>query len=206
MPGKVDFRRNLDAYRAERGRFRVLDVPDMQYLVVDGHGDPNTSPDFAAAVESLYPVAYKLKFASKQDLGRDYVVPPLEGLWWAEDMSAFTSARDKSSWDWTMMLMVPDWIDHAMFTTAVERARARNRPPRLDDVRLEPLSEGMCVQVLHVGSFDDEAAVLAELHDDYIPSHGLRMVGKHHEIYLSDFRRAAPDKRRTILRQPVTAG
>ncbi|GAB3172794.1 hypothetical protein FHX75_15341 [Micromonospora palomenae] len=204
MTNKTDFKKTLDAYQAQRGRFRVVDVPDMSYLMIDGHGDPNTSPAFAEAVEALYPVAYKLKFASKRDLGRDYVVPPLEGLWWAEDMSAFTAARDKSQWDWTLMLMVPDWIDQAMFGAAVEQAGAKNRPARLDDVRLETLSEGRCVQTLHVGSFDDEADVLAHLHHAVIPDQGFRLAGTHHEIYLSDFRRVAPEKQRTILRQPVT--
>src|SRR3954465_2297811 len=97
--GKIDFKRTLDAYQAQRGRFRIVDVPDLQYLMTDGHGDPNSSPAFTAAVEALYPVAYKLKFASMRALGRDYVVPPLEGLWWAEDPEAFTTARDKSRWD-----------------------------------------------------------------------------------------------------------
>lgn len=206
MTDKIDFKRSLDAYRARRGRFEVLDVPEMQYLMVDGHGDPNTSPAYAAAVEALYPVAYALKFASKQELGRDYVVPPLEGLWWAEDMDAFTTARDKSRWDWTMMLMVPDWIDGATVAAAVERVGAGKRPERLDEVRFERLREGTCVQTLHVGSFDDEAAVLAQLHEEFLPAHGLRLTGKHHEVYLSDFRKVAPEKRRTILRQPVTAG
>jgi hypothetical protein len=196
---KIDFKKTLDAYRAQRGRFRTIDVPDMRYLMADGHGDPNSSPAFTAAVEALYPVAYKLKFASKRDLGRDYVVPPLEGLWWAEDMDAFTTARDKSQWDWTLMLMVPDWIDETMVTAAVEQAKAK-------DVRLQTLSEGRCVQTLHVGSFDDEAAVLARLHHEFIPGNGLRMAGTHHEIYLSDFRRVAPDRQRTILRQPVSYG
>ncbi|PSL03559.1 hypothetical protein CLV30_10739 [Haloactinopolyspora alba] len=205
MTDKTDFKKTLDGYRAQRGGFRALDVPDTGYLMVDGHGDPNTSPAFAEAIAALYPVAYKLKFASKRDLGRDYVVPPLEGLWWAEDMDAFTTARDKSRWDWTLMLMVPDWIDRAMITAAVEQAGAKNRPARLDDVRAETLAEGRCVQTLHVGSFDDEADVLARLHHEIVPGRGLRMTGKHHEIYLSDFRRAAPGKQRTILRQPVTA-
>lgn len=204
MTSKTDFKKVLDAYQAQRSRFRLVDVPDMQYLMIDGHGDPNTSPAFAEAVEALYPVAYKLKFASKRDLGRDYVVPPLEGLWWAEDMSSFTAARDKSRWNWTLMLMVPDWISQAMFITAVEHARAKNQPARLDDVRLETLAEGRCVQTLHVGSFDDEADLLWQLHHEFIPDQGFRMVGTHHEIYLSDFRRVAPEKQRTILRQPVT--
>ncbi|MCK8674345.1 GyrI-like domain-containing protein [Rhodococcus sp. HM1] len=203
MAEKVDFKRTLDTYRAVRGQFRVLDVPDMQYLMIDGHGDPNSSPAFAEAVEALYPVAYKVKFASKRDLGRDYVVPPLEGLWWAEDMDSFTSARDKSQWNWTLMVMVPDWIGREEFTAAVDQAGAKNRPARLDNVRLETLSEGKCVQTLHVGSFDDEADVLDRLHHDFVPGNGFRMTGKHHEIYLSDFRKIAPQKQRTILRQPV---
>lgn len=203
MTDKVDFKKSLDAYRARRGQFRIVDVPKMQYLMIDGHGDPNTAPAFAQALESLYPVAYTLKFASKIDLGRDYVVMPLEGLWWAEDMAAFTAARDKSQWDWTLLMMVPDWIDQDMFSAAVERAEGKNPRARLGDIRLETLSEDRCVQTLHVGSFDDEAEVLAQMHHEFIPDTGLRMVGTHHEIYLSDTRRVAPEKQRTILRQPV---
>ncbi|NKY55947.1 GyrI-like domain-containing protein [Nocardia flavorosea] len=205
MTEKIDFKKTLDAYQAKRDRFRIVDVPGLQYLMIDGHGDPNTSPVFTEAVEALYPVAYKLKFASKRDLGRDYVVMPLEGLWWADDMDSFTAARDKSRWNWTLMIMVPDWTDADMFTAAVEQAGAKNRPVRLDDVRLESLSEGACVQTLHIGSFDDEAALLARMHHEFIPDNGLRMTGNHHEIYLSDFRRVAPEKQRTILRQPVVA-
>jgi hypothetical protein len=203
VPEKVDLKRTLDAYRAERGRIRVLDVPDTRYLMLDGRGDPNTSPAFAEAVQALYPVAYAMKSASRTELGRDYVVPPLEGLWWADDMASFTAARDKSRWDWTLMLLVPDWLGDDAFGAATERVAAKRHPARLDDVRLETLSEGRCVQTLHVGTFDAEAEVLAHLHDEFIPAAGLRMTGKHHEIYLSDLRRVAPEKQRTILRQPV---
>jgi hypothetical protein len=203
---KTDFKKTLDAYRAKRGEFRIVDLPDMRYLMIDGHGDPNTSPAFTGAVEALYPLAYTLKFASKKGLGRDYVVPPLEGLWWADDMDSFTTARDKSSWDWTLMLMVPDWIDQALFATAMAQVRAKKQPARLDDIRLGVLSEGLCVQTLHIGSFDTEADVLGQLHHEIIPGRGLRMTGKHHEIYLTDNRRSAPDKQRTILRQPVITG
>lgn len=108
---KVNVVKELDSYRAKRGEFRVLEVPELRYLMIDGHGDPNTSSDYADALAALYPVAYTLKFASKRELERDYVVPPLEGLWWADDMSVFTAARDKSRWDWTMMILVPEW-DH----------------------------------------------------------------------------------------------
>ena len=202
MQDKVDLKKSLDSYRARRGQFRVLDVPDLHYLMIDGHGDPNTSA-FSTAVESLYPVAYTLKFASKNELGRDYVVPPLEGLWWAEDMDAFTAARDKSAWDWTLMLLVPDWIDAAMVTAAITKVEKKRPPARLADVRWEPLAEGRCVQTLHIGSFDAEAGVLAQLHHEFIPAHDLRLRGTHHEIYFSDVRRTAPEKLRTILRQPV---
>ena len=132
MTQKIDFKKTLDSYQARAGEFRVIDVPELQYLMIDGSGDPNTSQEYVAALEALYPVAYKLKFSSKRDLGRDYVVPPLEGLWWAEDMTAFTSARDKSQWSWTMMILAPDWIDRAAFEAAVAQvSRAKVAPRRL---------------------------------------------------------------------------
>jgi hypothetical protein len=193
MTDKVDLKKTLDSYQAKPGVFRILDVPVMRYLMLDGHGDPN-GPEFGTAVEALYPVAYSLKFASKAD-GRDYVVPPLEGLWWAHDMDSFTAARDKSDWDWTLLLLVPDWIDAALVSDTI----AQKRSP----VRLEALNEGTCVQTMHLGSFDDEGPVLAELHTEFIPNNGMRMTGKHHEIYLSDPRKSAPEKLRTVLRQPV---
>ena len=119
-------------------------------------------------------------------------------------MDSFAATRDKSQWDWTLLIMVPDWIDQHMFDTAIEQAGAKDGPARLDDLRLESLAEGRCVQTLHIGSYDDEADVLAQMHHDFIPDNGLRMVGKHHEIYLSDARKVAPEKLRTILRQPVS--
>ena len=192
MIDKITFTRTLDAYAAKAGELRLVDVPDLQYLCIDGHGDPNTSVDFAQGTAALYPLAYALKFASKRDLGRDYVVPPLEGLWWADDMAAFTSQRDKSRWHFTLMIMTPEWIDQAMFAAAVEAVTRKGAPARLGEVRLETLSEGRCVQTLHVGAFDDEAGVLALMHEQFIPSHGLTMTGRHHEIYLSDARRLAP--------------
>ena len=199
---KTDFKKTLDSYQAKRGVFRLVEVPPLHYLMIDGHGDPNTSPAFAEAIETLYPIAYKLKFASKQGLGRDYVVPPLEGLWWADDMDAFSN-RDKSQWDWTLLLLVPDWIDQAMVDAAVEQVAAKDPPARLGDVRFDLLDEGLCVQTLHVGAFDDEGPVLQKLHEEFIPNQGLTPTGHHHEVYFSDFRRTAPDKLRTLLRQPV---
>jgi len=200
---KVDLKKTLDSYKARHQEFRILEVPKTQYLMVDGHGDPNTSQEFKDAITALYPVAYKLKFASKQELGKDYTVMPLEGLWWAKDMQTFTTARDKSQWDFTLMILQPDWITKEMFEAAKQKVAAKNAPANLDKVRFETLDEGLCVQTLHIGSFDDESPVLDKLHHEFIPAHNLAMTGKHHEIYLSDFRKVEPSKLKTILRQPV---
>ncbi|GAA4822735.1 GyrI-like domain-containing protein [Nocardioides caeni] len=199
---KVDLKKELDSYRARAGEFRVVEVPPLTYLMVDGRGDPNTSQEYADALAALYPVAYALKFASKRE-GRDYVVPPLEALWWAEDMTAFTSARDKAQWSWTILLLTPDWITEEQVVAAVEAAGTKAPAAALWRVRHASLEEGTCAQTLHVGPYDDEAGVLARMHDDFIPAHGLEMTGRHHEIYLSDPRRVAPERLRTILRQPV---
>jgi hypothetical protein len=199
---KSDFTRTLDSYQARRGEVRLVEVPPMRYLMVDGHGDPNTTPAYTEALEALYPVAYTLKFASKR-LDRDYVVPPLEGLWWAQDMATFTVARDKSAWDWTLMLVTPPWLTPDDVAAARDAVAAKKPGVHTERVRTDVLDEGLCVQTLHVGSFDDEGAVLADLHDRLIPENGLVPTGRHHEIYLSDPRRTAPEKLRTILRQPV---
>lgn len=200
---KVDFKKTFDAYSAQRNIFRTLVVPTMTYLMIDGHGDPNTAPQYTEAIGALYPVAYALKFASKNTLDHDYVVPPLEALWWAENMASFTTARNKAEWNWTAMIMVPDWIDRRMFDVAKASAEAKSTSDASSRIRLETLDEGLCVQTLHIGSYDDETPVLDELHHRYIPSSGMTMTGKHHEIYLSDPRRVEPTKLRTILRQPV---
>lgn len=197
---KVDLVRGIASYRARRGVFEIVEVAPARFLMIDGSGDPNTSREYRDALQTLYPVAYKLKFLSKRELERDYTVPPLEGLWWAEDMATFTSARDKSRWSWTMMLLVPEWIDDALIARARDQAADA---PLLGRLRVEAFDEGLCVQTLHVGSYDDEAPVLARLHDEFIPQHALQMTGHHHEIYLSDPRRTAPERLRTILRQPV---
>ncbi len=202
MSDKIDLKKQLDCYSARRSEFRILEVPPANYLMIDGEGDPNTSV-FAEATEALYPLAYTIKFASKRELGRDYVVPPLEGLWWADDMAAFTARRDKSRWRWTLLIMQPEWIDVGLVDAARRTIEAKGAPARAHDIRFEALDEGLCVQTLHVGSFDDEAPVLARLHDEFLPANGLRPTGHHHEIYLSDPRRTAPEKLRTILRQPV---
>lgn len=198
---KIDFKKQIASYAAPKGSFAIVTVPTMQFLMIDGRGDPNTSTAYADALATLYPVTYTLKFFSKGDLGRDYVVMPLEALWWSEDMDSFTVSRDKSSWDWTVMNLVPDWITADRFTAA--REKVTRKAPAMDLLRMERFDESLSVQTLHVGSYDDEGPVLEHLHQHFIPAHSLRATGKHHEIYLNDFRRTPPGKLRTILRQPV---
>ncbi|WP_309135008.1 GyrI-like domain-containing protein [Cellulomonas sp.] len=199
----VDLKREIPSYRARRGEIALVTVPPLQYLMVDGHGDPNTATEYEDALRTLYPVAYALKFLSRRELGREHVVMPLEALWWSDDMAAFTTSRDKSRWSWTAMILVPDWIAAEHVEDARARVAAKGGAPVLDALRLERLDEGLCVQTLHVGPYDAEGPVLAEIHDRFVPDHGLRMTGRHHEVYLSDARRTAPERLRTILRQPV---
>lgn len=203
MP-KIDFKKELDyLYQPPAKKFMVVTVPSMQFLMIDGHGDPNTSREYKDAVEALYAMAYKLKFASKKLLQRDYVVPPLEGLWWAEDMEAYTTQRDKSAWDWTMMIMQPEWITRAMFEDAIVQVAKQKGLPALSKLRMEELHEGLSVQILHIGSYDDEGPVVHRMHHEFLPENAYEAIGRHHEIYLSDPRKVAPEKLRTVLRQPV---
>lgn len=210
---KYDVKREQrQLYTASTKEFTIVDVPPMRYLAVDGHGDPNTASAYRDAVEALFGVAYSVKFAGKKAHGRDFVVAPLEGLWWADDQGVFV-ARDKAEWNWTMLIAQPDWIDVDAVGAAIDAVRAKNPKqstdaatapnPALDLLRLEHLHEGPSAQILHLGSYDDEAPTLARLHDEWMPQHGLTFNGLHHEVYLSDARRTAPEKLRTVLRQPV---
>jgi len=200
---KYDVKVALKAlYSPSAKEFSRVTVPPMQYLAVDGHGDPNTSPVYADAVEALYSVGYAVKFDSKNAQGRDFVVGPLEGLWRADDPSVFTT-RDKGAWEWTMLISQPEWVTGEMVARAVDRVRVKKPGSTLDSVRFLRLDEGDSVQILHLGSYDDEAPTLAKLHDEYLPAHGLTFNGDHHEIYLSDPRRIEPARLKTVLRQPV---
>jgi len=200
---KLDFKAELKhLYQPAAKAFVLVEVPRLDFLMVDGHGDPNTAPAYREAVEALYAVSYKLKFMSKKEQGKDYVVPPLEGLWWAQDMQAFTTLRDKSAWDWTMMIMQPDWIDQGMFAKAIEAVRKSDDRPGLSRLRLEKFHEGLSVQILHIGSYEAEAPVITRMHA-FIHESGYQPSGKHHEIYLGDPRKVPPEKLKTVLRQPV---
>ena len=178
----------------------LVDVPPLQFVMIDGAGDPNTSQAFGEAASALYGVAYTLKFMSKE-LGTDFTVMPLEGLWWADDMTAFTAEGRKDDWFWTSVIMVPDWITPDRFAAAREAAAAKKDLPALPKMRLETYHEGLAVQIMHIGPFADEGPTLKRLHEEYLPANGYVENGKHHEIYLSDPRRTAPDKLKTVLRQ-----
>ena len=214
---KIDFKKQMkDLYSPPRGRFSIVEVPRMNYIMIDGRGDPNTAPAYQQAVEALYATAYKLKFTSKKELDKDYVVPPLEGLWGSEGMQAKLAAAqnaadwqaifavsDRHEWRWTMMIMQPAWITAEMVTRIREQVGKAKDLPALEKLRFDSLDEGLSVQVLHVGPYADEGPVLAEMHLDFIPNNGYVEGGKHHEIYLSDPRKTAPEKLKTVLRQPV---
>ncbi|MFC7330883.1 GyrI-like domain-containing protein [Marinactinospora rubrisoli] len=194
-------RAHRDLYAPKNTTWALVDVPEQRFIAVDGSGDPNTSHTYTRAVEALYSTAYAIKFAGKR-AGRDLVVAPLEGLWWADDWAAFT-VRAKETWRWTMMISQPGWVTEETVEEAKQAVSAKGRPTDVSGVHLKTLHEGRCAQVLHVGPYDDEAALLAELHHEYLDANGLTYSGLHHEIYLSDPRRTAPAKLRTILRQPV---
>lgn len=198
---KLDLKKaRKELFSAPRDRWVPMQVPPMSYLMVDGHGDPNTTPAYKQAVESLYATAYTIKFKCKAD-GRDFVVAPLEGLWSAKDPASFT-ARRKDEWDWTMMIMVPDYVNDRTFEEAKVWATEK-RGALSDSLRLKALEEGLCLQALHIGSYDEEGPLLAILHDEVMPSGGYTFAGRHHEVYLGDPRKVAPEKLRTVLRQPV---
>ena len=214
---KIDLKKEFKhLYRSTTKEFQVLEVPPMQFLMLDGRGDPNTAQEYQDAIEALYAVAYKIKFTSTKILGKDYVVPPLEGLWGSPEMvfslTGITDEKawleqfktsDRDSWQWTMMILQPDWITTEIFSQASEVVRKGKNPASLDKLRLESYHEGLSVQILHIGPYADEGPILAEMHTGFLPENGYMEAGKHHEIYLSDPRKTAPEKLKTILRQPV---
>lgn len=201
---KLDFKKELaQLYGITNRSWHHVDVPLLSFVAIDGVGDPNTSRSYAAAIEALYSVAYAVKFASKNELGRDYVVPPLEGLWRAEDYSVFEN-RHKDQFEWTMQIMKPAWIETELVERCIHQVVAKKNLPTAELLRIVSRIEGQSLQLLHIGSYDDEGPKLRELHQQVMPELGLEFNGDHHEIYLSDPRRTAAAKLRTILRQPVS--
>lgn len=203
MTGSYDIKKDRRDLYAPGTEFAVVDVPALPFLMADGHGDPNTAPEYAAVVEALFTTSYAVRALARAQLGRVHTVGPLEGLWSADDLEVFHT-REKSAWDWTMMVVQPDWITEDLVGEALETARRKKKDlTALERVRFEEFTEGLSVQVLHLGSYDDEAPTIARMHGAFLPTHGLAPRGRHHEIYLSDPRRTEPSRLRTILRQPV---
>jgi hypothetical protein len=197
----VDLKRELNTlYTASARQVAEVVVPALEFLMVDGQGDPDTCAVYREAVEALYAVAYTLKFSLKRERGRDYAVMPLEGLWWSDDPGSFARG-EKDQWRWTMMILQPPEVDAALVQAAIATVRARKALPGLARLRLERFEEGRCAQLLHVGPFSDEGPAIQRLHGYIAARSALR--GRHHEIYLSDIRRAAPEKWKTIIRQPM---
>lgn len=199
---KIDFKKELKhLYQPSAKEVVQVEMPTMNYLMVDGEGDPNTSQAFSAAVEALFAVSYAVKFKVKKGpLGIDYGVMPLEGLWWADDMSKF-SIEDKSSWKWSLMIMQPDFVTKELIATSMSEVKNKKNPAAISRIRFAALSAGKCAQILHVGPFSEEGPTVQKVHD-FIDSRGNR-IGKHHEIYLSDTRKADPTKWKTVVRQPM---
>lgn len=180
---------------------QIVDIPRMNYLMIDGSGDPNTAQEYKDALSALYSVAYTLRFALKKGEGLEYPVMALEGLWWVEDLTKLDMG-DKSNWFWTMMIVQPEFVTRTAFEQAVEAVRKKKNPLLLDRVRLDSYHEGLSVQILHLGPYADEPPTLERL-SAYAEANDCVYTGKHHEIYLSDSQHAAPDKLKTILRYPI---
>ena len=199
---KIDYKKQLkELYRPSARRIDIVNVPKMNFLTVDGAGTPG-SGEYTAAVEALYAVAYTLKFMiKKREGGVDYGVMPLEGLWWAEDMSDFVN-DNKSNWIWTMMIMQPELITKTLAKTAIRQVAEKKQLPALANIKFESFSEGRCAQTLHIGPFSEEGPTIERVHA-HIWQNGAELAGKHHEIYLTDIRRAKPTNWKTIIRQPM---
>ena len=202
----LDLKKQLKhLYQPSAKQFSIVDVPPMNFLMVDGSGDPNTSAEFAAATEALYGVSYALKFGIKQgkygDTPYDYPVMALEGLWWVDDMAHF-SVDAKGQWHWTLMVMQPDIITAEMVEVARADVAKKKTLAALPKVRFEVYHEGPSAQIMYFGPFKDEGPTIARLHA-FIEEGGHQLRGKHHEIYLSDPRRTAPEKLKTVIRQPM---
>jgi hypothetical protein len=183
---------------------RLVQVPCLRFLCLDGHGDPNTNPAYSAAVKALYSVSYAAKFDVKKVGGPNFTVSALEGLWWAEDLRTFLTG-DRSHWHWTLMIRQPDAVTDERLTHLAHEAAAKKTLPAAAALKLISFEEGPAAQVLHVGPYATEATTIAKLHD-FIREHGT-FEGhhhKHHEIYLGDPRRSSPDTLRTIIRQPYS--
>ncbi|MFA5874852.1 MAG: GyrI-like domain-containing protein [Anaerolineales bacterium] len=199
---KLDLKKTLKyLYEPSARAFSVVDVPPMNFIMIDGHGNPSNSPEYAESLQALYTAAYTLKFKIKKELAVDYPVMASEGLWWMDDMREFSLAR-KDDWKWTMMIMQPEIVTPQLFAQAVDEATKKKGQPALSRLRLEHYHEGLATQIMYFGPYANEGPTIARLHQ-FIEESGHVRFGKHHEIYLGDPRRTAPEKLRTVIRQPM---
>ncbi len=200
MP-KIDYKKELKTfYQPSAKALAAVDVPAFSFLMIDGHGDPNTDPAYGEAVSALYALAYALKFAVKQQTAIDYAVMPLEGLWWVADMRKF-DLHHKEDWDWTMLIMQPPPVTAQLFESVLPEVTKKKPNPALSRVRWQTFTEGPCAQILHLGPYSAEGPTVVRLHD-FIKQNAHQLSGKHHEIYLGDPNRTQPAKLKTIVRQP----
>jgi hypothetical protein len=200
---KVDYKKLYKNLYSAKATPYIVDVPAMKFLMINGKGDPNNSQEYIDAIQTLYPVAYAIKFICKKELGKDFGVMPLEGLWWTEDMADF-NPNDKSNWQWTAMIMQPDIVDKDVYDKAIKQVKEKKSPASIDKIRFETYDEGRAAQVLYVGPYSEEGPTIQKLHK-FIKDLGGTFDDKnkhHHEIYLGDPRRADPTKLKTIIRQP----
>jgi hypothetical protein len=199
---KLDLKRQLRSlYKVTAKNVTEVDVPQMTFLMIDGKGDPNKAPEYAEAVAALYQLAYAIKFKIKKGKPAvDYGVMPLEGLWWVDDMRLF-SVEDKSSWLWTMMILQPSFVSRGLVEEMRVDVANKKNPPALAKVRLAAYEEGPAAQSLQIGPYAAEGPTVAKVHE-HIRRSGHALRGKHHEIYLKDPRKSAPEKLQTIIRQP----
>ena len=182
--GKIDLKKeNKTLYQSSSKKIAIVEVPHFHFIMIDGKGAPNSTGEFGEAIEALYSLSYALKFrAKKGELRVDYGVMPLEALWWAEDMSAFSGNR-REEWLWTAMIRQPEFTTTKMYERELEVVRKKKNPVALAKARFELFIEGRCAQVMHVGPFEKEASTVAAVHE-VIDEQGGTKTGKHHEIYL----------------------
>ncbi|SYZ74432.1 conserved hypothetical protein [Candidatus Zixiibacteriota bacterium] len=203
MPKIIDLKKDCKRlYSPSAKTASIVQVPKMNFLMIDGKGDPNKSKDFQDAIESLFSLSYTIKFNLKKSGGYDYRVMPLEGLWWVEGRTDKFRMENKKNWKWTLMIMQPEFVSAKKVDEARGQLEAKKAPARLSMVRFENLAEGNAAQIMHVGPFSRETATVSKLHQ-FIEASGYNIRGKHHEIYLSDFRRVAPERMKTVIRQPL---
>ncbi len=199
---KIDFKKELKhLYNPSAKKVETVDVPMMNFLMIDGSGDPNTAQEYKDSVEALFAVSYALKFMVKKEKGVDYGVLPLEGLWWTDDITQF-STENKDAWKWTSIIMQPEYVTEDLVRKALEEVEKKKDPLALPKIRFESFHEGLSAQTMHIGPYSAEGPTIEKLHN-FIKENGYELKGKHHEIYLSDPRRSAPERMKTAIRQPM---